>query len=171
MLSSLGDIDNPRLRETLKQGLSEEAITQMIQMGLPTFPDRALSVGDTWTHHNEFTNPLFGTMNITSEYTVKGEEICSQEDCVRLDVAMDQTLKLDAGIFEQLKAASGASLDLSIDEIQGSGTIWIATADGMTLRSEIRQQIKLTMKVSSAGQTPIEMQMAADQKIHQILER
>lgn len=171
MLSSLGGIDDPKILETLKQGLSEESVAQMMQMSLPTFPDRALTVGDTWTHDSEFNNPLFGTMSIKSEYTVNGTEMCAQEECVRLDVAMDQSLELDSGIFDQLKALSGAALDLNIDTMQGNGTIWIAIADGMTLKSEIRQQIMMTMKVSGEGQAAIEMNMAADQRIDQILER
>ena len=171
MLSSLPDIDDPKIRESLKTGLSEESVAQMMQMSLPTFPEGELAEGNSWTHDSQFANPLFGTMNITSTYTVKGLDKCSQEECVRLDVAMDQSLELDAGIFEQLKAASGISPDIRIDDIQGSGTLWIATTDGVTLKSEIQQQISLTMKISSEGQTAIEMHMAADQKIHQVSQR
>lgn len=171
MLSALGDFEDPKIRESLKQGLSEESVAQMIQMSLPTFPDRDLLVGDTWTQDSDFNNPMFGTMHISSEYTVEGVEDCAQEKCMRLAVAMDQSLELDAGIFEQLKAASGASLDLSVDDVQGTGTIWVAVDDGITLRSEIRQQIALTMKISGEGATPIEMHMTADQKIEQASQR
>jgi hypothetical protein len=171
IFSSLSDAGDPKLMQSLKQGLSEESVTQMMQMSLPTFPDREIAEGDTWTHDNEFNNPMFGTMRVKSEYTVQAKETCAQEECLVLGVDMDQTLELDSGIFEQLKAASGASLNLNIDEVQGNGTIWIATADGVTLKSEIRQQIKLTMKVSGEGQDPIEMHMAADQKILQNVER
>lgn len=54
----------------LKAGMGDEQMSAMFSQGFPEFPQKPIKAGDTWSTSASMPNPIFGSVNTTTQLTL-----------------------------------------------------------------------------------------------------
>lgn len=128
--------------------MSKEALSQLMKNASPVFPDKPVSVGETWTQESVTAMPGgIGGMNINSTYTYKGTEKIEDKSFDLVEIAMEM----------QFEAPEGSPFKIEITDQDTKGRMHFDSVNGHTRKIDVDQ--KMVMKVTAGPQT-------IDQKIH-----
>lgn len=157
--------------DAVRESMSDEAMSQMMQASLPVFPEKPVAEGESWQHESRMNNPLLGAMKIDNTFTLEGTETRDGIDCWRLGVAMKMSFDGDMPLFAQMAAATGGDMKMDFDDVESQGKMWVARATGITVASELEQNIGMRMTTATAAsdQPPQEMRISVLQHIRQYL--
>jgi hypothetical protein len=122
-----------------------------MQQAVVTYPESAVSIGDTWHQDLKLPNPALGDLIIRRDYTVEGAERMRERDCLRLGVAATIEFEGEGPEFAQFGKLMGAELALDVGEASGQGTVWIDKASGLVVLSKSTQTIEMDMSLQNAG--------------------
>jgi hypothetical protein len=164
---------NAQIQTILEQAFSEDTMLQTMQMSMPAFPEEAVAVGDSWNRQMEMSIPMLGTLQVDATYLVEGLSEYEGEPCVRLGAEMAMEFDLNSPMLEQMAASFGnqADIQMEADDAEASGWMCIARSDGVTLESEIENQLSMSVAIAMQGQPAMQMQMAINQVTRQTVER
>lgn len=120
----------PETLEALKAlQMEERTLKEMTVQGALIFPDRTISVGDTWTSDIALDNPSLPTTRMHTTYQYLGEEVRSGK---KLEKIKSTTA---------IKAASGSEGAIPpITKQESNGTLWFDNAAGYVVLSEMKQE-------------------------------
>jgi len=159
--------------DLIKTGFDEDALKTMIQQGLVIFSEKPVGPGDGWTTNLELSNPAMGAIDAKATYDVRGASTRREKKCIELGMSMSMKFEDESPLLQQLRdsfAQQGmeASLDWELGEVKSSGTIWVDRKTGLTVDSELDQDMQATF-ILAMGSGPdavtMNMQMDLDQKI------
>lgn len=155
------------LAEMMREALGPEAMKELLQQAQPVFPQEPVGLGDSWTHEFSFSNALIGDVSTSATYRLEGEGRLHGRPVVRL--AMDLMIDMPESLpmVEQMRemfAAQGmdAELDLELGDSPGSGEIWVDAETGIALRTEMLQELDMSMRMFVPGgqmEEPLSMRM------------
>ncbi len=145
VLSSVrGKIPNVRgkeqILESMKQQLDESRITSELESFFAIYPDRAVSVGDSWSRRHVFPGP--NGRIVETKWQLKQAD----DAVVRVQVSIELNSNPDAGPVN----IRGVKMQR---EISGSGTglIEINRSTGMIIRSKLTQDIVEQLRRAPGG--------------------
>jgi hypothetical protein len=167
------DLGSRGVADLIKAGFDEDALKTMIQQGLVIFSEKPVGPGDQWTTDLELSNPAMGTIDAKATYDVRGASTRREKKCIELGMSMTMKFEDDSPLLQQLRdsfAQQGmeANLDWELGEVKSSGTIWIDRKTGLTVDSELDQDMQVTFTLtmgSGPDAVTMNMQMDLDQKI------
>lgn len=169
-MASAGD---PQSMAILRQAFSEEAVRQTMEMSMPVFETRPVGIGDRWSRQLEMDIPALGTVEVAAVYQVEALSEYAGEPCVRLGAKMAMEFDLDSPMLNQLAAGFGSAAEIQMDADDAEATGWmcIASSDGVTLESEVHNELAMGISIEMEGQPAIEMQIELDQITRQTATR
>lgn len=168
--------DDPRTQQTAdmaRQSFGSDAVKSMLQQGMPFFPKSRVAAGKNWKREDAMTHPILGPLAVDWSFAYQGAETKSERDChkLRITAAMNATGESPLiGQFSKLFSMGGAEteIDWSMDETEAEGTVWVDKADGVVSSLATRQQIEMSMSVTSTqGENEMKMDIgiSIDQQI------
>ena len=122
-----------QMQEGLKSVMNDEMLKGLIEQSFKIFPDKKVSVGDSWNAKMEMKSIM--DMNVESTYTLKKVE----NGIATLDIKS----KITSSGSE--KMIQGTKVEMSVNGMQ-TGTMDVEVASGMTMKSSIVQKIDSKMK-------------------------
>jgi hypothetical protein len=164
---------DPALRptaEALQESLGAQQTLSLMQQRSLVFPEKPIRRGDTWSAVQQVSNPLIGTLEVWSTYRLEGVETRHGRDCLRIGVATSVRFagaEILVDRIEALFGQQGADVETEWDTGRnaGRGTAWIDEATGLTVGSELEQdlEVKLKLRISRQGEIRV-MEMLASTK-------
>jgi len=159
--------------DLVEAGFDENALKTMIQQALVIFPEEPVGAGDDWTTDLELSNPAMGAIDAKATFDVRGSETRRERKCIELGVTMKMSFADDSPLLQQLRDSFSqqgmdAELDWELGEVESSGTMWIDSKTGLTVDSDLDQEMQATFTMttgSGADAVSFDMQMDLDQKI------
>jgi hypothetical protein len=157
--------DLQKIKELTKQGLLTQSFikslekfvkAQIDEMAI-TFPERQVSLNETWTEKKTLSHPSMGIVNIYSKYTLSGIEAYQSDSCALIDFTFEVAAKdkdlLDR-MFSNLPSQSKRFFKEQMEEIsfalsgEGKGRVVFAYNQGRLLRIDLVGNLycKTTMK-------------------------
>jgi len=127
--------------QAVRNSFSDESMKQTFSQGVARLPDRAVKVGDSWTHESTTTNPLFGKATTTTISTLTGV----QDEIATIATKLD--LKFDA-----VQAPSNpAGMAVKVGESRGEGDVLFDVANGRQQRSTTRMTMSFSVSAPGPG--------------------
>ena len=121
---------------------SKERMEQTVRDASMSFPEAAVSEGETWSRKYEMKMPPAGTMKVVQTMKYEGEEKVAGQTLEKIGIELKMTL--DAG-----EAPGGATIELK--DQKASGTIYFDNSAGRITSSAIDQV--MTMEIALGGKT------------------
>ena len=150
-MNSQGKILSVDMPEEVAAGnpmMSKEALSQLIKNASPVFPDKPVTVGESWTQESSTAMPNgVGSMNINSTYTYKGPKEMDGKTLDMIDIAMEM----------QFEAPEGSPIKIEITSQDTKGLMYFDSVKGHTHKIDVDQN--MVMAVTAGPQT-------IDQTIH-----
>lgn len=141
-----GDAQVEQIVGMIEQGFSEDSLAQQLRQTFPVFPQQAVREGDTWVDESETTNPIVGSIAMTSTYTVGEDKSENGQPCRELLIETTIEMTGASDMVEKMQQMSGAEMDVAFDEIETKGTMCIDYATGLPVTSNMG--IGMTMRMS-----------------------
>lgn len=129
-----GEIIEPKGMQSMiaLQGLSAD-INNVLFSLYPTFPDRGLKVGDTWTQKEELPQDQMNVM-VESTYTFTRREEKNGHPCAVLDYTI--SMDIQGGDESDMKMKGTGN---------GSGTTYVAYEKGVLVESKVDMDLKMSI--------------------------
>jgi hypothetical protein len=130
-----GEIIEPKGMQSMValQGLSAD-ISNVLFSLYPTFPDRRLKVGDTWTQKEELPQSQMKII-VESTYTFTRREEKNGHTCAVLDYSISMNVQ-GADDDEQMKMKGSGT---------GKGTTYVAYEKGLLVESRVDMNLKMSI--------------------------
>ncbi len=129
--SQMGQAEKNRIQIDSKGKLTGQAGTG--QQVTPTFPDKPVRIGQSWTAAAPVELPMQGQQKVTATYTFKGIRTVAGKQVAELAVK-------------------------TTGQATGSGTMYLLASDGSLFRSSL----VLNLKMQSAGNAPTTYKVTAN---------
>lgn len=160
------DDENPQLKpltDMLRSSFGDDQMGQLMQAGMAVFPAEPVAEGASWAYDAKVTHAMLGTIETNGTYTLEGLENRDGEDCYRLGVVVAMKFGDDMPMLEAISAMAETSMDVDIKDTESKGTMWISRATGLTVASEMRQEMKMSIGFSIPDQGEQSMEMTMNQ--------
>lgn len=149
--------DSPEMQQlfgVIEQGFSEENLAQQLRQTFPVFPEHSVKKGDSWDYASTSSNPMVGTIEMASTYTVGDEGKAGERPCRELLVKTDVEMGGDSEMIEQLGQMTGADLEFSIEDVVTNGTLCVDYTTGLPIASqmEVAAAIQMGMTMNESEQ-------------------
>jgi hypothetical protein len=145
---------NAQLDSLLKAILSDKALKQMADPIFAVVPEKAVTVGETWTKKSTLDMGPIGTYETEYKYTLKGVE----KDLATIDVATSLNYKAPTGGTEGLPFKI-ISATLKSKDKEGTGKVVFDMKAGRIQQSDLTLVLNGDLNIEIAGmQTPVTLE-------------
>ena len=164
---------DPHSQAILRQAFSDDTMMQTMQMSMPVFKEGPVTVGDRWSRQMEMGIPALGTVRVLAVYQLEALSEYAGEPCVRLGALMSMEFDFDSPMLNQLATGFGAAADVQMtaDDSEATGWMCIATADGVTLESEVHNELSMNISIAMEDQPAVELTIDLEQMTRQTTTR
>jgi len=119
----------------MRNALSDESMKQTLSQGFARFPDRGVTVGESWSGESTMINPFLGKATTTTTSTLAGVEGQVATIATKLNLKYDSA---DA-------AANPMGMAIKVGESSGEGELLFDMAKGQHQRSTTRMTMSFSM--------------------------
>jgi hypothetical protein len=124
----------------------EGMFRQMVDFDGRTLPARPVDVGDTWPVKIDLEMGPIGQLALEMDFTFKGWEERQQRHCAWFDFTGSMTTKGEGG--------SMMGMSFVLKDGKTTGKTWFDPDLGMTIDTDMRQDMKLLMTLPKVGIPP-----------------
>jgi hypothetical protein len=127
--------------QAMRSSFSDESMKQTFSQSFARLPDRAVSIGESWTGESTTAIPVFGKATTTTTFTLTGVEGQIARIATKLNLK-----------FDPMQAAtSPAGMSVKVGESSGEGELLFDVAKGRHQRSTMRLTTSFSMSAPGPG--------------------
>jgi hypothetical protein len=127
------------MQAMMRSSFSDESMKQTFSQGFAQFPDRAVTVGESWSGDTTASDPLFGRRTTRTTSTLTGVDGQLAKIATMLNLKFDQAPT----------AANPGGMAITVGDSSGEGELLFDVSKGQLQRSTTR--MTMSFRMSGAG--------------------